>query len=59
MRATLARFDGKVVERAGDGFVATFTGAPSRAVRCAAALREGATRLGVDVRRACTPASAS
>ena len=50
VRATLARFDGEVIERTGDGFVATFAGAPSRAVRCAAALREGATRLGVDVR---------
>jgi pimeloyl-ACP methyl ester carboxylesterase len=50
VRGTLARFDGEVFERSGDGFVAAFAGAPSRAVRCAAALREGATRLGVDVR---------
>ena len=50
VRSTLAHFDGEVIERAGDGFVATFAGAPSRAVRCAAALREGTTRLGVEVR---------
>lgn len=51
VRGTLARFDGDVIERAGDGYVAAFAGAPSRAVRCAAALRAGAARLGVEVRQ--------
>jgi class 3 adenylate cyclase len=50
VRGTLQRFDGEVIERAGDGFVAVFAGAPSRAVRCAAALREGVSWLGVEVR---------
>ena len=50
VRATLARFDGGNIERTGDGFVATFAGAPSRAVRCAVAMREGAARLGVEIR---------
>ncbi len=50
VRRTLGRFDGKVISRNGDGFVAVFEGAPSRAVRCAAALRAGVALLGVDVR---------
>ena len=50
VRRTLRRFDGEVIARTGDGFVAVFEGAPSRAVRCAAALREGVALLGVEVR---------
>ena len=50
VRATLQRFDGEVIERAGDGFVAVFAGAPSRAVRCASALRDVVMRLGVEIR---------
>ena len=50
VRARWRTSTASVIERAGDGFVATFAGAPSRAVRCAAALREGTTRLGVEVR---------
>ncbi len=50
LRATLRHFDGDVIERAGDGFVAAFAGAPSRAVRCAVALRDGAAGHGVRVR---------
>ena len=50
VRGILQRFDGEVIERAGDGFVAVFKGAPSRAVRCAVALRDGATGFGVQVR---------
>jgi class 3 adenylate cyclase len=50
VRAVLRHFDGEVISRAGDGFVAVFEGAPSRAVRCAVALRAGVARLGVEVR---------
>jgi class 3 adenylate cyclase len=50
VRRTLRRFDGEVTARTGDGFVAIFEGAPSRAVRCAAALRAGVAPLGVEVR---------
>jgi class 3 adenylate cyclase len=50
VRRTLGRFDGEVLERTGDGFVAVFEGAPSRAVRCATALRAGVASLGMEVR---------
>ena len=33
----------------GDGFLATFDG-PARAIRCAAAIRDGVARLGLDIR---------
>lgn len=49
VRRTLARFDGRVLQRIGDGFVAVFEGGPSRAVRCARALRDDAAR-GVELR---------
>ena len=45
-----ARFDGQLIERAGDGFVAVFAGAPSRAVRCATAMRADVVHLGVRIR---------
>jgi class 3 adenylate cyclase len=47
---TLQRYDGTVIERVGDGYLAVFEGLPSRAVRCAAALRDAVTALGVEVR---------
>ena len=50
VRRTLRRFDGEVIGRTGDGFVVVFDGAPSRAVRCATALRAGVAPLGIDVR---------
>ncbi|HEX6390791.1 MAG TPA: adenylate/guanylate cyclase domain-containing protein [Solirubrobacteraceae bacterium] len=50
VRRTLRRFDGEVISRTGDGFVAVFEGAPSRAVRCAVALRAEAKALGVEIR---------
>jgi pimeloyl-ACP methyl ester carboxylesterase len=50
VRRTLRGFDGEVVQRIGDGFVAVFEGGPSRAVRCAAALRDAVTAHGVEVR---------
>ncbi|MDX6679681.1 MAG: hypothetical protein QOE31_3733, partial [Solirubrobacteraceae bacterium] len=50
VRRTLRHFDGEVVQRIGDGFLAVFDGAPSRAVRCARALREGVRAQGIDLR---------
>ena len=50
VRRTLRRFDGDVIQRIGDGFLAVFDGAPSRAVRCARALRDAGTAQGVDLR---------
>jgi len=48
VRRRLRSFDGRVLQRIGDGFLAVFDGAPSRAVRCARALRDDAA--GVHVR---------
>jgi class 3 adenylate cyclase len=50
VRHTLRTFDGDVVKTIGDGFLAVFDGAPSRAVRCAAALRDAVAALGVEIR---------
>jgi class 3 adenylate cyclase len=50
VRRTLRRFDGEVISRTGDGFVAVFDGAPSRALRCATALRAGVALLAIEVR---------
>jgi pimeloyl-ACP methyl ester carboxylesterase len=47
--AELLRFEGREVDRAGDGLVATFDG-PTRAIRCAHALQRGAADLGVGLR---------
>ena len=48
-RRHVERFRGRLVKFTGDGVLATFDG-PARAVRCAAALRDVAGELGVDVR---------
>ncbi len=50
VRAQLARFGGREVKTVGDGFLATFDGPPSRALRCALAISGGARELGVEVR---------
>jgi len=50
VRAQLARFGGLEVKTAGDGFLATFDGPPSRALRCALAITRAARELGVEVR---------
>jgi class 3 adenylate cyclase len=50
VRGQLARFGGREVKTLGDGFLATFAGAPSAAVRAARAIVEGNAALGVDVR---------
>jgi class 3 adenylate cyclase len=50
VRAELARFGGREVKTVGDGFLATFDGPPSRALRCALAITRSARELGVEVR---------
>ncbi len=49
VRALLARFRGRVVDTAGDGFFSTFDG-PGRAVRCAAEIFRAVASLGIEVR---------
>jgi len=49
VRALLARYRGHEVDTAGDGFFATFDG-PARAVRCASAIIDAVTPLGLQVR---------
>ena len=49
VRKELARFRGKEVNSAGDGFLATFDG-PARAVRCAMAVVVAVRQLGIEVR---------
>ena len=49
MRGELARWRGQEVDTAGDGFLVTFDG-PARAIRCAAAVRDGLTALGIRIR---------
>jgi class 3 adenylate cyclase/pimeloyl-ACP methyl ester carboxylesterase len=50
VRKELARFDGREVKTIGDGFLATFAGPPSRALRCALAINGAARELGIEVR---------
>lgn len=50
VRTQLARFGGREVKTVGDGFLATFDGPPSRALRCALAITRAARELGVEVR---------
>jgi class 3 adenylate cyclase len=49
IRRQLDRFGGRQVKTVGDGILATFDG-PARAVRCAAAIRDGVEELGLRVR---------
>jgi class 3 adenylate cyclase len=50
VRAQLGRFGGREVKTVGDGFLATFDGPPSRALRCALAITTAARELGIEVR---------
>jgi class 3 adenylate cyclase len=45
----LGRFRGRLIDTAGDGVFASFDG-PARAIRCACAIRERSTALGIPVR---------
>lgn len=49
VRTELARFRGKEIKTIGDGFLATFDG-PGRAVRCAHAIRQSLSPLGLEIR---------
>jgi class 3 adenylate cyclase len=49
VRQQLARFRGREVDTAGDGFFASFDG-PARAIRCATAITEQVRALGLEVR---------
>jgi class 3 adenylate cyclase/alpha-beta hydrolase superfamily lysophospholipase len=50
VRKELDRFGGREVKTVGDGFLATFDGPPSRALRCALAINGAARELGIEVR---------
>jgi class 3 adenylate cyclase len=49
VRRELARFRGREIGTAGDGFLAAFDG-PARAVRCACAISDSIQSLGIEVR---------
>src|SRR5438876_3018293 len=49
IRGQLARFRGREIDTAGDGFFASFDG-PARGIRCARAIVDAVRELGVDVR---------
>jgi class 3 adenylate cyclase len=49
IRRQIDRFGGREVKTVGDGILATFDG-PARAVRCAAAIRDGVGELGLQMR---------
>jgi len=49
VRGCLARYRGRELDTAGDGFFAAFDG-PVRAIRCAGAIREAIAGLGIEVR---------
>lgn len=50
VRTELARFGGREVKTVGDGFLAAFPGAPSRALRCALAITASMRDLDLGVR---------
>lgn len=50
VRSEIERFDGREVKTVGDSFLVTFSGAPSRAVRCARGITEGVRELDIHVR---------
>jgi pimeloyl-ACP methyl ester carboxylesterase len=49
VRRQLERFRGQEIDTAGDGFVASFDG-PARGIRCAAAIAESVSALGLSIR---------
>jgi class 3 adenylate cyclase len=49
VRAELARFRGREVDTAGDGFLAVFDG-PARAIKCAMGIRDALRPLGIEIR---------
>jgi pimeloyl-ACP methyl ester carboxylesterase len=49
VRRELARFRGREIDTAGDGFFATFDG-PARAVKCALSIRDAVRSVGLEIR---------
>jgi class 3 adenylate cyclase len=49
VRGFIARYRGREIKTLGDGFLATFDG-PARAVRCALAIAQAVSNLGIEVR---------
>jgi class 3 adenylate cyclase len=49
VRGELARFRGREIDTAGDGFFASFDG-PARAIRCAQAIHDAVRPLGLELR---------
>jgi len=49
LRRELARFRGREIDTAGDGFLASFDG-PARAIRCASAAIDSVRGLGLEIR---------
>lgn len=49
VRRELARFRGREIDTAGDGFLAMFDG-PARAIRCARAIAQAVRALGIEIR---------
>lgn len=49
VRRELQRFRGREVDKAGDGFLATFDG-PARGIRCAESIRESLRSIGLEIR---------
>jgi class 3 adenylate cyclase len=49
VRQELARFRGREIDTAGDGFLATFDG-PARAIQCVSAIRDAVKALGIEIR---------
>ena len=49
VRKELERWQGREVDTAGDGFLSTFDG-PARAIRCACAIRDAVTGVGLEIR---------
>jgi len=49
VRSQLARFRGREIDTAGDGFFATFDG-PARAIHCACAIADSVQDLGIEIR---------
>ena len=50
VRKELSRFGGREVKTTGDGFLATFSAAPTSALRCAEAISAATRELGIEVR---------
>ncbi|MGH2727215.1 MAG: adenylate/guanylate cyclase domain-containing protein [Actinomycetota bacterium] len=49
VREALSQFKGREIKTTGDGFLAAFDG-PGKGINCAIAIRQGAHRLGIDIR---------